>query len=63
MYSRGSQAEKLFTEVRRCDPCQLDGMETYSTTLWHLQREVRLSTLAQELTQLDKDSPQVIIIS
>lgn len=55
------KAEKAFSEVRACDPCQLDGMETYSTTLWHLQREVQLSALAQELTNLDKESPQVTL--
>lgn len=31
----------------------------YSTTLWHLHREVQLSALAQDLTELDKNSPEV----
>jgi anaphase-promoting complex subunit 3 len=53
------KAEKVFSEVRSCDPCQLDGMEIYSTTLWHLGREVQLSALAQDLTNLSKESPQV----
>lgn len=34
-------------------------MEIYSTTLWHLQKEVELSTLAQELTEMDKNSAEV----
>jgi len=34
-------------------------MEFYSTTLWHLQKEVELSYLAQELTDIDKNSPEV----
>ena len=35
------------------------GMEIYSTTLWHLQKEVTLSALAQDLVETDRTSPQV----
>ncbi|XP_070569876.1 cell division cycle protein 27 homolog [Ptychodera flava] len=53
-----NQAEKFFSEVRRTAPYQLEGMELYSTALWHLQREVALSALAQELVEMDKESPE-----
>ncbi|CAB0008761.1 unnamed protein product, partial [Nesidiocoris tenuis] len=33
-------------------------MEIYSTALWHLQRESVLSALAQDLVELDKNSPE-----
>ena len=36
-------------------------MEVYSTLLWHLQRNVRLSFLAQELLSTDPKSPQAWI--
>ena len=36
-----------------------DGMELYSTTLWHLKKEVELSFLAQQLSQYGKRSAQV----
>lgn len=36
-------------------------MEVYSTTLWHLQRNVQLSFLAQELLSIDSRSPQAWI--
>ena len=36
-------------------------MEVYSTTLWHLQRPVQLSFLAQELLSIDPQSPQAWI--
>lgn len=36
-------------------------MEMYSTTLWHLQRHVQLSFLAQELLAIDPRSPQAWI--
>jgi hypothetical protein len=59
------QAAGVYAEVRRLEPYQLLGMDWYSTSLWHLQREVELSALAQDLSQLDKSSPQVdtIIVS
>lgn len=53
-----SKAEKIFSKVRRIEPYRLEGMEIYSTTLWHLQKEVELSTLAQELTEMDKNSAE-----
>ncbi|XP_041374494.1 cell division cycle protein 27 homolog [Gigantopelta aegis] len=52
------KAEKIFEELRRLEPYYITGMEMYSTTLWHLQREVELSVLAHELTDLDKQSPE-----
>ncbi|KAK4337355.1 hypothetical protein RND71_044153 [Anisodus tanguticus] len=48
----------FFEEARRREPHLLKGMEYYSTALWHLQREVKLSMLAQELIEFDKNSPQ-----
>ncbi len=33
-------------------------MEYFSTALWHLQEEVELSSLSQELTRASKSSPQ-----
>ena len=38
-------------------------MEIYSTTLWHLQKEVTLSALAQDLVETDRTSPQVRTIA
>ncbi|XP_064646456.1 cell division cycle protein 27 homolog [Lineus longissimus] len=52
------KAEKIFSEVRQREPHHLEGMEIYSTTLWQLEREVQLSTLAQELTDYEKDAPE-----
>lgn len=53
------QAERVFSEAHQLEPHRLEGLEIYSTTLWHLQKEVRLSALAQELTEMDRDAPQV----
>ena len=48
---------KYFEEVREKDPFRLDMLEYYSTALWHLGSEVSLSTLAQDLQKIDKQSP------
>ncbi|XP_048869319.1 cell division cycle protein 27 homolog isoform X2 [Brienomyrus brachyistius] len=52
------QAERIFSEVRRIESYQVEGMEIYSTTLWHLQKDVALSALSKELTDMDKNSPE-----
>ncbi|MBN3293624.1 CDC27 protein, partial [Polypterus senegalus] len=52
------QAERLFSEVRRIESYRVEGMEIYSTSLWHLQKEVALSALSKDLTDMDKNSPE-----
>lgn len=47
-----------FEAAHAIEPHRVQGMECYSTALWHLQREVKLSQLAQELVDYDKDAPQ-----
>jgi len=51
------EAVKFFSRVRERDPYRLDMLEYYSTSLWHLQEEVALSALAQDLQRIDKLSP------
>lgn len=50
-------AAKIFQDVHRKEPSRLHLMEIYSSVLWHLQREVILSALAQDMMALDKRSP------
>jgi len=57
-----AQAERVFSELRRVEPQRVEGLDIYSTVLWHLQAEVSLSTLAQDITDFDKLSPQVRLI-
>lgn len=51
------QAVEYFSGVHKKEPYRLEYMDMYSTALWHLQREVALSALAQDLVKLDKNSP------
>ena len=50
-------AEKTFQQLRLLDPYRLEGLEVYSTVLWHMKKEVELSGLAQEAIALDRHSP------
>lgn len=54
-------AERAFKAVRGLQPYRLWDMEVYSTLLWHLQRNVELSFLAQELLSINPQSPQAWI--
>uniref|UniRef100_A0A8C7CWE3 Cell division cycle protein 27 homolog n=1 Tax=Oncorhynchus kisutch TaxID=8019 RepID=A0A8C7CWE3_ONCKI len=54
------QAERIFSEVRRIESYRVEGMEIYSTTLWHLQKDVALSALSKDLTDMDKNSPEYV---
>ncbi|CAH1366177.1 unnamed protein product [Tenebrio molitor] len=48
---------KYFSKVHNLEPCRIQFMDIYSTALWHLQKEVTLSALAQDLINLNKNSP------
>jgi anaphase-promoting complex subunit 3 len=56
-----TQSERVFEGVRKLDPYRIWDMETYSTLLWHLQRTVKLSFLAQELITINSRSSQAWI--
>lgn len=49
-------AVKIFSGIHKREPFRLQYMEIYSTDLWHLQKEVLLSMLAQDLMQHNKTS-------
>lgn len=48
--------------MHRCKRLGVQGMEVYSTALWHLKREVELSHLAQEALALDRLSPHTCCV-
>lgn len=52
------EADHFFELAHRLSPCTLEGMDIYSTVLYHLNEEMRLSYLAQELIFVDRLSPQ-----
>eukprot|EP00879_Flechtneria_rotunda_P032571 GHRR01035799.1.p1 GENE.GHRR01035799.1~~GHRR01035799.1.p1 ORF type:complete len:408 (+),score=197.72 GHRR01035799.1:218-1441(+) len=54
-YSRAAEA---FEAARAADPLSLEGMELYSTALWHLKRDVELAHLAQHVLAVDRLAPE-----
>ncbi|KDO66522.1 hypothetical protein CISIN_1g004340mg [Citrus sinensis] len=52
------EAERAFTLARRASPYSLEGMDIYSTVLYHLKEDMKLSYLAQELITTDRLAPQ-----
>ncbi|GLE10439.1 hypothetical protein PINS_up022540 [Pythium insidiosum] len=53
-----NQANDAFQQLFRTEPSRMGGLDVYSTTLWHLKKEVELSYLAQRATTFDKLSPE-----
>ncbi|XP_053673182.1 cell division cycle protein 27 homolog [Anopheles nili] len=49
-------AVQIFHDIHEREPNRLQYMEIYSTDLWHLQKDVVLSSLAQDLMAQDKTS-------
>ena len=44
----------IYRELRSKFPYHIDGLEYYSTVLWHLKDDIALATLAHELTETDR---------
>ena len=59
-FEMGSYEDAIncFKNCRKIEPYRLQGLEIYSTALWHLQKELELSCLSQELIQFDKLAPE-----
>ncbi|GAM19434.1 hypothetical protein SAMD00019534_026090 [Acytostelium subglobosum LB1] len=53
-----NEANRVFEQVRELEPYRLEGVEIYSTVLWHLKKEVEMSYLANQLTSFDRLSAQ-----
>ena len=55
------KAARCFASARRLEPWRVEGMEMYSTVLWHLKRESELAMLAHSLEALDRTAPETWI--
>lgn len=52
------EADRAFSLARRAAVYSLEGMDIYSTVLYHLKEDMKLSYLAQELVSTDRLAPQ-----
>ena len=53
-------AETAFEKIQMNEPYRLEGLEIYSTILWHLKKDKKLSYLAQHMSEIDKMAPQTL---
>lgn len=49
----------IYRQLRTKFPYHIDGLEYYSTVLWHLKDDITLAALAHELTDIDRKHPAV----
>ncbi|CAI8584686.1 unnamed protein product [Vicia faba] len=52
------EADRAFGLARQITPYNLEAMDVYSTVLYHLKEDMKLSYLAQELVHSDRLAPQ-----
>jgi len=52
------EAYEAYTQARAVEPHRTEGMEHFSTTLWHLRLEAELTHLAHSLVSVDRRCPQ-----
>uniref|UniRef100_A0A2P2LI86 Uncharacterized protein MANES_16G110400 n=1 Tax=Rhizophora mucronata TaxID=61149 RepID=A0A2P2LI86_RHIMU len=52
------EANRAFSLARQVSPYSLEGLDIYSTVLYHLKEDMKLSYLAQELISTDRLAPQ-----
>ncbi|CAI5504497.1 unnamed protein product [Closterium sp. Naga37s-1] len=57
------EAERVFEMARQASPCHVDGLDIYSTVLFHMRKDVQLSLLAQEALAVDRMAPQAWCVS
>lgn len=56
-----AKSSLIYRELRTKFPYHVDGLEYYSTVLWHLKDDIALATLAHQLTDIDRKHPAVTI--
>jgi len=57
-----SEAEKYFEEAYRIEPYRLEGLEYYSTCLWHMKKQVELCNLAYSALDKSMFAPEPWIV-
>lgn len=56
-----TEAEKYYVEALRIEPYRLEGIEYYSSCLWHLKKHVDLCFLAQQALKRSLIAPETWI--
>eukprot|EP00933_Yihiella_yeosuensis_P042419 TRINITY_DN36995_c0_g1_i1.p1 TRINITY_DN36995_c0_g1~~TRINITY_DN36995_c0_g1_i1.p1 ORF type:complete len:757 (+),score=108.29 TRINITY_DN36995_c0_g1_i1:75-2345(+) len=53
------KAEQAYLQAWRIEPRRIEGLQYYSTALWHMRKDIELGHLAQKCLQFDRLKPQV----
>ncbi|CAK93802.1 unnamed protein product (macronuclear) [Paramecium tetraurelia] len=56
-----ADAEKVWKEMRQIEPNRLEGMDYYSSCLWHLKKQSELTYLAHQCLQISMQAPETWI--
>eukprot|EP01119_Soliformovum_irregulare_P025422 TRINITY_DN9413_c0_g1_i2.p1 TRINITY_DN9413_c0_g1~~TRINITY_DN9413_c0_g1_i2.p1 ORF type:complete len:528 (-),score=128.85 TRINITY_DN9413_c0_g1_i2:80-1663(-) len=49
------EADECYAQVRRLEPYRTEGMEVYSSVLWHLKKTIDMSHLAHQMIESERD--------
>jgi anaphase-promoting complex subunit 3 len=60
--ARHKECEKVFKECLKVDPARLEGLEFFSSCLWHLKDQYQLCNLANHALELSHYTPETWII-
>ncbi|CAD8208591.1 unnamed protein product [Paramecium octaurelia] len=56
-----TDAERVWKEMRQIEPTRLEGMDYYSSCLWHLKKQSELTYLAHSCLQISMQAPETWI--
>ncbi|CAD8189852.1 unnamed protein product [Paramecium octaurelia] len=56
-----ADAERVWKEMRQIEPNRLEGMDYYSSCLWHLKKQSELTYLAHSCLQISMQAPETWI--
>lgn len=60
---RYPEAEKCFAKVTKLEPYRLEGLEYYSTCLWHLKKIEPLTYLSNYCLERTKELPESMLVT
>ena len=61
-YVKYTEAEKYFEEAYHIEPYRLEGLEYYSSCLWHMKKQVELAHLAYTALEKSLFVPEAWIV-
>jgi tetratricopeptide (TPR) repeat protein len=60
--ARYKECEKVFKESLKLEPARLEGIEYFSSCLWHLKDQYQLCTLANHVLEISQFCPETWIV-